>query len=272
MAAEPCAVSAGRCARRVQPLGAARLDHRLLAGETNWCTLNTDAWCPGKAVPAQLNTGHEDGAHWLPAEVDVSIRPGWFYHAAEDERVRSVENLVDIYYHSVGRGANLILNLPPDRRGRIHDNDVASLRAWRKTLDATFAKDLAAGATATADNTRGGDAQFAPANVLDAKGDTYWSTDDNATTPSLTLDLGKPVAFDVMRVREYLPLGQRIDSIAVDTWNDGKWTEWATATSIGSQRLLKAKPVTASKVRLRVTQAAACPAISEVGLFLTPQK
>jgi alpha-L-fucosidase len=84
------------------------------------------------------------------------------------------------------------------------------------------------------------------------------------------LDLGKPVTFNVVRVREYIQLGQRIEGIAVDYWADGRWNELAKATSIGNQRLLQTKTVTSPKVRLRVTGAAACPAISEFGLFLAP--
>ncbi len=215
--------------------------------------------------------GERNGADWLPGEVDVSIRPGWFYHAREDQRVRSPANLLKIYYESVGRGANLILNIPPDRRGRIHENDVKSLREWRRLLDATFAKNLAQGAKASASNTRGNDRKFAAANVLGGKPGTYWATDDGVTTPELVFDLGPPVALNVARVREYLPLGQRIDAIAVDTWDGSRWQPFATATSVGNQRLLRGKNVTTSKVRLRVTKAAACPAISEFALFLSPE-
>ena len=163
------------------------------------------------------------------------------------------------------------MNIPPDRRGRIHENDVKSLREWRRLLDATFAKDLAQGAKATASNTRGNDEKFAAANVIDGKPETYWATDDAVTTPELVLDLGKPVTFNVARVREYLPLGQRIDAIAVETWDGSQWQPFAAATSVGNQRLLRGKNVTTSKVRLRVTKAAACPAISEFGLFLSPE-
>ena len=108
--------------------------------------------------------------------------------------------------------------------------------------------------------------------MIDGNRDTYWATDDGVTTADLVLDLGKPVTFNVVGVREYLPLGQRVDSIAVDYWDDGKWTELATATSIGNQRLLQTRTVTTPKVRLRITKAAACPAISEFGLFLAPGK
>jgi alpha-L-fucosidase len=242
------------------------------AGETCWATLNRAEFLPGVANGKILNCGQRPGTHWLPAEVDVSIRPGWFYHAKEDAAVKSVAKLLQIYYESVGRGGNLILNIPPDRRGQIHENDAAALRQWRRVLSATFATDLARHATVTASNTRGNDPQFAPANVVDGRRDTYWCTDDGATTPELVLDLGKPVVFNVVRIREYLPLGQRVDAFALDSWSDGAWKPLASATSIGNQRLLRVPSVSTTKLRLRITQADACPAISELGLFLAPEK
>jgi alpha-L-fucosidase len=240
------------------------------AGETCWSTINRDGLFPGAADSNILNRGQRPGTHWVPAEVDVSIRPGWFYHPAEDSQVKTPEKLLTIYYESVGRGSNLILNLPPDRRGQIHENDVKSLRAWHQILEATFATDLARGAKATASNTRGNDPQFAPGTVVDGQRATYWATDDAIHTAELVLDLGQPVSFDVVRVREYLPLGQRVEGFAVDTWSEGAWKEWATATHIGNQRLLKSRPTTTTKVRLRITQAAVCPAISELSLFRSP--
>ena len=240
------------------------------AGETCWATVNREGMYPGHADPKDLNEGVRDGADWLPAEVDVSIRPGWFYHAAEDGKVKTVAQLLRIYFDSVGRGANLILNLPPDRRGRIHENDVEALRGWRKALDQTFTEDLAAGAAATASNTRGGDTRFGPACVTDGRRDTYWATDDDVKKPQLVLDLGQAKTFNVVRLREALPLGQRIDAFALDAWADGEWSEFAHGTSIGNQRLTLTRDITTTKVRLRVTDAAACPAISEVGLFRMP--
>jgi alpha-L-fucosidase len=240
------------------------------AGETCWATINRANTLPGVADARILNRGQRPGADWLPAEVDVSIRPGWFYHAKEDAAVKSVTHLLKIYYESVGRGANLILNIPPDRRGLIHENDVKALREWRRILDATFAKDVARGSTVTASNTRGQDRQFAPDNVVDGNGQTYWATDDAVPCPEIVLDLGRPVTFNVVRVREYIQLGQRVDSIALDSWDGGEWKEFATATSIGSQRLVTTRSITTPKVRLRVTKAPVCPAISEIGLFLSP--
>jgi alpha-L-fucosidase len=246
-------------------------NERGIAGETCWATQNSADFAPGRADEARLNRGDRPGTHWVPAECDVSIRPGWFYHKHEDNQVKTPQQLVDLYYSSVGRGASFLLNLPPDRRGRIHDHDVASLRGFRGVIDATFSNDLATGASATASNWRGGrDRRFAPANVLDGRRDTYWAADDGVRTPSLTLDLGEDVAFNVVRVREYLPLGQRVESVALDAWKNGEWTEFAGATSIGNCRLIRGPRVTTSRVRLRVTQAAVCPAISEVGLFSEP--
>jgi alpha-L-fucosidase len=246
-------------------------NERGTAGETCWETLDLTAprRYPGGSS-AGLNTGQRPGTAWLPAECDVSIRPGWFYHEKEDARVKTPAQLLDIYYKSVGRGANLNLNLPPDRRGRINDHDIASLKEFRRILDATFAHDLAQGAKLTPSNIRGNDPQFAPEHLLDNNRDTYWSTDDAVTTPELTVDLGKPTTFNVISLREFLPLGQRIEAFALDQWKDGKWQEFAHATSIGNRRLIRTQPVTTDKLRLRITQAPVCPALSEFAVYAEP--
>lgn len=244
-------------------------NERGIAGDPCWATLNAADRYPGGTSDG-LNSGERPGTDWIPAECDVSIRPGWFYHAKEDARVKTAAQLLDIYYQSVGRGADLNLNLPPDRRGQIHENDIASLREFRRILDATFAKDLARGAKLSASNTRGGAKRFAPKNLLDHQRDTYWATDDNITAPELVLDLGKPTTFNVISLREYLPLGQRIDAFALDQWKNGQWVEFVKGTSIGNRRLLRFDDITTGKLRLRITQAAASPALSEVGLYAQP--
>jgi alpha-L-fucosidase len=242
------------------------------AGDPCWATLDMNR--PGRypGGPAEdLNSGDRPGTEWLPAEADVSIRPGWFYHAAEDAKVKTPAQLLDIYYKSVGRGASLNLNLPPDRRGVLHENDVQSLREFRRVLDATFAVDYARTAKLAASNVRGGDRRFAPENVRDGNRNTYWAADDSVTTPELVLDLGKPTTINVVNLREYLPLGQRVDAFALDQWADGDWREFAKGTSIGSRRLVRVAPITTAKVRLRITQAQVAPAIAEVGLFAEPR-
>ena len=145
-----------------------------------------------------------------------------------------------------------------------------SLREFRRILDATFADDLARNAKVTASNTRGGDARFSPGNVTDNRRDTFWSTDDAITKPELVLDLGKPATFNVVRLREYLPLGQRVEAFALDQWKDEQWIEFGSGTSIGNCRLVRGQSITTDKIRLRITKSPVCPAISEVGLFAEP--
>ena len=234
-----------------------------IAGETCWATQNSEDFSPGNADPDRLNRGDRPGSHWVPAECDASIRPGWFYHKTEDRDVKSPQQLVDLYYSSVGRGASFLLNLPPDRRGLVHENDVASLQGLRRIIAATFDRNLTTGARVQASNARRG---FPATNVLDASRETYWATDDGITTPTLTLELPRETSLNVVRIREYLPLGQRVVSVIVETWQQGDWTEWGRATSIGNCRLIRGTPVRTIRVRLRL-EGSVCPAISEIGLF-----
>ena len=245
-------------------------NERGIAGETCWATQNSADFAPGRADVERLNRGDRPGTNWVPAECDVSIRPGWFYHRHEDDQVKTPQQLVDLYYSSIGRGASFLLNLPPDRRGHIHEHDATALREFRRIIDTTFTRNLGAGARVSADNWRGRDRRFAPANVLDGRRDTYWATDDDVRLPSLVLDLGQPTTFNVVRVREYLPLGQRLEAIKIDKWENAQWVEFAGATSVGNCRLIRGPRITTTRVRLRVTQAPVCPAISEVGLFAEP--
>ena len=238
-----------------------------VADQTCWATLNRADFAPGQANTKRLSSGDRPGTDWVPAECDVSIRPGWFYHSKEDDKVRSPQNLLELYFKSVGRGASLLLNVPPDRRGQIHENDLEALREFRKLLDQTFAHDLAAEAVIRASNTRGNDSHFAPENVLDSRRDTYWTTDDGVTNAELVMEFSKPTALSIARLREFLPLGQRVEAFELEQWKDGQWVEVATGTSIGNCRLLRFEPVTTRKVRLRIVKSAATPAIAELGLF-----
>ncbi len=160
------------------------------------------------------------------------------------------------------------LNLPPDRRGQIPAHDAAILHEWGRVLRETFAHNLASRAVVSASNTRGEDVRFAGSHVVDNHAESYWATDDDVLQPSLVLNLPAVATFDVIRLREHLPLGQRVTSFSIEAWQENVWHEIAHGTSIGSQRLLwLSDPVVASKVRLRITGADACPAISEFALF-----
>ena len=243
------------------------------AGDPCWATYTPRGRdgqppCPGQTEYQDGEHGTRNGMYWMPAEVDVSIRPGWFYHKKEDRKVRTPDNLMKLYFESVGRGASLLLNVPPDRRGRIHENDAAALLEFGRRLTETFAADLARDAAASAGNTRGDDTRYGASNVLDGDQDTYWSTDDTITDTDITLEFTGPVTFDVVSLREYLPLGLRVDDWALEYWDGNGWHEFAKGTGIGSRRLWRGTPVTTDKVRLRIVNAAACPAISEFALHM----
>jgi len=193
------------------------------AGETCWATYTPHAPDEGKepgngyTKDAEGTEGHRDGKYWMPAECDVSLRPGWFYHQEQDEKVKSPDTLMSLYYQSVGRGACLDLGLSPDRRGLLNDNDVKSLKEFGDRLRATFKVNLAIGASLKASNVRGGNqAKFGPAHLLDNDRYSYWATDDKVKTPELILDLHKKKSFNVIRLRENIKLGQRIEEVAVD--------------------------------------------------------
>ncbi|HYW42604.1 MAG TPA: alpha-L-fucosidase [Bryobacteraceae bacterium] len=248
-------------------------NERGFAGDTCWETYDPvgqggGAASPGDVKASQSGTGTRNGAKWLPPECDVSIRPGWFWHERENERVKTPAQLLNLYYRSVGRGGSLLLNVPPDRRGLLHENDVKALREFGGLVGSTFAQNLAAKAKVTASQVRGKSKSFDPRNLLDGDRYSYWSSDDGVTTADVVFDMGHHVTFNVIRLRENIRLGQRVDAFAVDEGKDGGWSPVAEATSIGACRLIRTeKDVTTSRVRLRITQAAACPAISEFGLF-----
>lgn len=239
------------------------------AGEENWSLLHKERFSPGNSVQAQLYTGHPDGTSWVPAECDVSIRPGWFYHASQDGQVKSVEKLMDIYEGSVGRNASLLLNVPPDRRGLIHENDVQALLAFRKERDRIYGHNLAQGASATSSNVRG--PGFEPERVLDGKPKTYWAAADGVTEASLELALPQQRSFDRLIAQESIALGQRIQSFAVDAWVEGGWKELARGTTVGAKRIVRLPLTTSQRVRFRILGARACPTLTTLSLHRAAQ-
>lgn len=241
------------------------------AGETNWSTLNRDKVYPGYPAYQELTPGHENGTHWVPTEVNCSIRPGWYYHAVEDNKVKSLEHLVDIYYSSVGRNGNWLLNLPVDRRGLIHENDVQQLQALKTYTDKAFAHNLAFGKKATASNVRGNEPVYAAGQVLDGKKDTYWATNDEVTSATLEIDLGKVTTFNCILLQEYINLGQRVKEFSLEAWNGNEYKEVANGTTIGNRRLLRLPVTAASKVRLTIQEAKVCPVISNIEIYNTPE-
>jgi alpha-L-fucosidase len=235
-------------------------------GETNWSLLNAT----GEVEWPMLHYGLENGNAWVPAEVNTSIRPEWFYHPAEDGKVKTVPHLLDTYYQSVGRNATLLLNFPIMPDGLIHPNDEKAALEFARAVKESFAVNLAEKARASATNVRGNSKEFEAARAIDGNKDTYWAADDQVTHASLTVDLGKPMLFNRFMVQEYIRLGQRVRSFTVDAFIDGQWKEIARATTVGYKRILRFPGVTASQVRLNITDSKSCPVISEIGIYNAP--
>lgn len=231
----------------------------LILTETNWCTLDTAGFQRGLGAPPNdtLNQGNSNGANWIPAECDVSIRPGWFYHAAEDNQVKSPEALWSIYLQSVGRGANLILNVPPDRNGRIHEQDSVSLVAFGAQMRRAFQHNLAKGKKAYRIESHGKTCKY----LLD--GDR--STSDQAA--GVEINLGKACTFNTLVLREAIDKGQNIASFTVEVRGKGAWREIARSTTVGARKILLFPEQHARKIRIRIRSSKNMPALSEVEIY-----
>ncbi len=201
---------------------------------------------------------------WYPAECDVSIRPGWFYHAEQDDKVKSLDHLLEIYYRSVGRNSNLLLNIPPDKRGRFHENDVARLKEFRAVLDETFANNLAAGAKVSASNTADGHQATA---ITDGDRATWWTPAEGTYAASFEVDLEQPATFDRAMLQEMITEGQRVERVTLEAADGDGWKPIAEATTIGYKRLLRFPAVTTDRVRVTIHESRAEPTIREFGLF-----
>ncbi len=215
------------------------------AGETFWSTISGDRLVIGNADQEYLNRGDPKGDRWIIGQCDVSIRPGWFYHASQDSLVKTPQQLMNIYYKSVGRNGVLLLNLPPDRRGLIHETDVAHLTQFREMIDRIFADDLAANASMKRKRLKDG-------------------------TVEVTLTLKAPRTFDLLVLQEPIERGQRISSFYVEAETGrGEWSRIASATTIGYKRILQVDPVTTSRLRVVIEAFTYPPSISHIGLFMS---
>ena len=223
------------------------------------------------------NTQGNDPKHekWISLEGDTPINhAGWFWHEGQSDKVKSPEVIMQVYLDSVGRGATLILNVAADKTGQLDEADVRSLLEFGQMRRRLLSSDYALGATATASEVRGNDAQFAGDKLVDGDIESYWAPEDNSTTGEIELTLKQPATFDVVRLREQIRLGQRVKAFQIDAWVDEQWkTVDAEGKTIGSQVLRKlSTPVTTDKVRLRVTDSRACPTISELSLLKMPKQ
>jgi alpha-L-fucosidase len=216
------------------------------AGDPNWSTIDPAAVpYPGIDAPGvieALQHGHPHGAVWRPGETDTSIRPGWFYHPAEDQRVRGPEELVDLYFTSVGRNSKLLLNVPPTRAGLLHSTDVQNLLEMRRRLDLTFARDLTAG-------------RHPSWRPIGASRGEWW------------IDLGRPARVATIDLREQIEEGQRVARYRVEGHDGSRWLLLSEGATIGYRKLDRISPRTVRRVRVQVLEGIEAPLPLTVGLY-----
>ena len=221
-------------------------NERGVAAETNWSTVDPAVvpypGASGDAVMAMLQHGDPRGAVWRPGETDVSIRPGWFYHPSEDDRVRSSDELVELYFTSVGRNSKLLLNVPPTPAGRLHERDAANLLAARRRLTNLFANDLAASAK------------------------SRWRP-TGARSAILEIDLGRSRTVAIADLREDVTRGQAVARYTLSGWNGGAWQPLARGTTIGFRRLVRFTPTPVRRVRVTIDDAVVPPGRVALGLY-----
>ena len=235
-------------------------NERGVAGETCWSTIDPAAvpyaGYDGPGVAEVLQTGHPHGSVWRPGETDVSIRPGWFWHPAEDAKVRAVESLVELHFTSVGRNSKLLLNVPPTREGLLHATDVDRLERYGEAIRQLYAVDIAARARSRGRNAR---------RLVDGDCESWWSP--GRGTGSVELDLGGALACSVLCLEEAVRHGQTVERYRVEARVRGAWKTAASGTTIGHRKLDRIDPVTADRIRLSVESTLGTPRISRLSIF-----
>ena len=239
------------------------------AGETNWAFIPKNTIYPGYPNYPELQFGYPDGDQWTAAECDVSIRPGWFYHPEEDDKVKSPEQLADLYYRSVGHNATLLLNFPVDRNGLINPIDSANAVNFHKLIQRELGNNLVAGMKPKVSNERGG--QFAAQALTDGSWDTYWATGDGVTSADITFTFKKARKMNRIMLQEYIPLGQRVKTFAVE-WLDknGTWKaveQGEETTTIGYKRLLRFLTVETKGLRVRILDSRGPICMNNIGVY-----
>jgi alpha-L-fucosidase len=229
-----------------------------LGSETEWSIQPR-----GYNIQNDFGTGNV----WYPSECDVSIRPGWFYHASEDFQIKSVDALTDIYFKSVGRNSNLLLNVPPDKNGLISQYDVQRLREWKQHLDQIFANDLFRGQLIECSNFRNNSDNYSAKNCLDNNINTFWTTDKNVITADLTISLPHKENINIIRLEEAIEFGQRIKTFSIFYDNNGTMEKIFDGTTIGRSRIIKINTINTNKIKIEIKDANASPTLREIKAF-----
>ena len=240
------------------------------AYNTTWSPLLRDSIYGGMPNFKDYAAGQENGTHWVPAEADVSIRPNWYYHKSEDDKVKTLKELTDIYYKSVGRNSTLLLNFPVDRRGLIHENDEKQLKKLTAQLKKDFKTNVAKNIKITATNTRANDDNYGAKNVVDGNKKTYWTTDENVIKASLTIHFEKPTPVNRFLIQEYIKLGQRVKEFSLEAEVNNVWKTLHNQKTIGYKRILRFNTINATKLRLNIEDARDIPIISNIEVYNAP--
>lgn len=238
------------------------------AYETTWSNLMRDSVYAGMPDFDKWATGQENGTHWVPAESDVSIRPGWYYHAYEDHKVKTLPELMEIYYKSIGQNSSLLINFPVDRRGLIHEKDEEAILRMADKIKEDFAVNLAKEASIEAAVTRG--KGYEAGNLSDGDFNTYWSTPDGQIQAAVELDFGKSVSFNRLLIQEFVNLGQRVKAFSLEKEVNGSWENIADGTTVGFKRILRFPDTEAQKIRITFLDGKGIPVISEIGVYSAP--
>ena len=242
------------------------------ADATNWSFLRINEVYPGYDKYYELTSGHADGDTWVPSECNTSIRPGWFYHESEDSRVKSIEQLTDLYYRSVGHNGTFLLNFPVDKDGLIHPIDSAHAVDYHKLVAAELSNNLLKKVSIKASNVRD-KKLYGTQNLTDGNYDTYWATEDGVTTASLEITLKGTQQVNRVMLQEYIPLGQRVKKFSIDYLAGGQWQPVKikeATTTIGYKRLLRFQPITTKKLRIRFEESRGPLCINGIGAYYAP--
>ena len=234
------------------------------ANETTWSPIYRDSVFAGMPDFQRFASGQENGTHWVPTETDVSIRPGWYYHPEQDDQVKSLSKLVDIYYNSVGLNSSLLLNLPVDNRGLIHENEVKNLKALADYLNTTFSYNYSRGQRVKTSSTLKG---YDNKDLIDDDKKTYWASGVNDQNPTIEIHLDNPALVNTFMIQEYLPMGQRVKSFYFEVFSDGNWEKIYEGSTIGNKRLIRFETQNIEKARFTVNDKKAQIVISNIGLF-----
>jgi len=232
-----------------------------------------NAWCLWEDIGSKKAlsrfVGKKGRLVWYPSEVDVSIRPGWFYHPEEDEKVKSVESLLEIYFESVGKNSVLLLNVPPTKKGLIHENDAKSLKEFGDILKRTFSENLAKGAKVNASSYKEKNDLYHPSKTLEIETEDYWTPQDNITSAWIEYNLVSERSFNIVMLQEQIKLGQRIEKFSLEIWDAERrqWNNVVSGTTIGYKRLIRIPEVRTNKVRLNIIESRGNPTVLNFGLF-----